>query len=152
MLEKAFYCKNGEVVFGYIHHDSITIKYRGKFYERPLSAIGKTLFEYDPVIKYNSVAKIRNIETEELICVKIYQIETEIKYYGMGGSFYGAKTKEEISTPIENNKSSKIKNISSISPLGEALINHRIDDKISVLLPSGKKEAYTIEYVYDIQE
>ena len=64
----------------------------------------------------------------------------------MGGSFYGAKTKVEIVIK-ENIKSENIKNVSTISPIGAALLNHRIDDIVEVLLPDKRKAIYTIKKV-----
>ena len=64
----------------------------------------------------------------------------------MGGSFYGAKTKVEIVIK-ENIKSENIKNVSTISPIGAALLNHRIDDIVEVLLPDKRTAIYTIKKV-----
>ena len=64
----------------------------------------------------------------------------------MSGSFYGARTKVE---PVvkENVKNENIMNVSTLSPAGAALLDHRIDDVVEVILPNGKTATYTIKYV-----
>ena len=144
--DKALYCKNGEVVYCVIERDCIKVLYKNKVYKRDLDAIGNTLFEYDPIVKEGSVVDILEDGTGSIKKVRIYVPDTEVKYYGMGGSFYGARTKVE---PVvkENIKSENIMNVSTLSPVGAALLNHRIDDVVEVILPNGKTATYTIKYI-----
>ena len=144
--EKNLYCKNGEIVHCTIESDCIKVIYKNKEYKRGFDAIGKTLFEYDPVVKDGSIVDMIEEDTGDIKRVRIYIPDTEVKYYGMGGSFYGARTRVE---PVikENIKSENIMNVSTISPIGEALLNHRIDDYVEVLLPNKKTVKYTIKSV-----
>lgn len=146
MEDKALYCKNGEVVYCVIERDCIKVLYKNKVYKRDLDAIGNTLFEYDPIVKEGSVVDILEGETGSIKRVRIYVPDTEVKYYGMGGSFYGARTKVE---PIvkENIKNENIMNVSTSSPVGAALLDHRIDDVVEVKLPNGKSQKYIIKHI-----
>ena len=38
-------------------------------------------------------------------------------------------------------------NVSTLSPVGAALLDHRIDDVVEVILPNGKTATYTIKHV-----
>ncbi|MBP7186160.1 MAG: GreA/GreB family elongation factor [Ruminococcus sp.] len=140
---RVFKIKNGDTVNGYIDNDFIYFYYKEKPFKIPVTAIGNLIFYNDLKIEVGSIVEIKQISTGKTICVKLCKNETEIKYYGMGGSFYGANTREEI-MPVSKNESDKIKNISLISPIGKALINHRAGDFIDVLLPSGIIEKYYI--------
>ena len=145
-IEKDLYCKNGEVVHCIIEPNCIKVIYKNKEYKRELDAIGKTLFEYDPIVQNGSIVDIFEEGTGDIKRIRIYTPDTEVKYYGMGGSFYGAKTKVEIVIK-ENINSENIKNVSTISPIGAALLNHRIGDIVEVLLPDKRTAIYTIKKV-----
>ena len=146
--EKIFYCKNGEIVHCTIESDCIKVIYKNKEYKRGFDAIGKTLFEYDPIVKDGSIVDILEEGTDNTKRIRIYIPDTEVKYYGMGGSFYGAQTKIE---PVikENIKNENVMNVSTISPIGSALLNHRIDDIVEVKLPNRKTAIYTIKSIHN---
>ena len=38
-------------------------------------------------------------------------------------------------------------NVSTLSPVGAALLGHRIDDVVKVILPNGETATYTIKYI-----
>ena len=56
--DRAFYCKNGQVVYCVIESDCIKVLYKNRVYKRDLDAIGNTLFEYDPIVKEGSLVDI----------------------------------------------------------------------------------------------
>lgn len=72
-----------------------------------------------------------------------------MKYHGMGGSYYGASATEEImiNKPLKNENG--IRNLSVHAPLGEALLNHRINELIRVKLPDDKIKEYRIINIKD---
>ncbi|MBR4022497.1 MAG: GreA/GreB family elongation factor [Ruminococcus sp.] len=141
---KTYYCKNGEKVKGEIIGDELIIYYKNKKYQRSVLQLGKTLFEYDPIVTPTSLVQLTDNATGEIKNFQLYHPDTETKYYGMGGSFYGARVKTEVNITKALKEDSGIINISCDSPLGKALLNHRIDDVIKVLLPSNRIDIYTI--------
>lgn len=144
-----FFCRNGEVVFGRMCNQNLYIYYKGEEHKRGLESIGKTLFEYDPIVKIGFYVEILEQDSKEILRVQLFKPETEIKYHRMGGSFYGASATEEImlNKPLKNENG--IRNLSIHSPLGEALLNHRINELIRVKLPNDKTKDYRIINIKD---
>lgn len=136
------------MVQGQIDGEEIKLKYKGRWFKIPASVIGRLLFEEKPVVTIGSVVEVLNVSTYKTEMLKICKLETEVKYYGMGGSFYGADTKEEIADVLHNPAESKVRNISSISPLGEALLGHHINDIVKFNALNGETITYRIISIY----
>jgi len=70
--------------------------------------------------------------------------------FGATITLYDTATEEEITYKIVGEDEADIKQgkISCTSPVGKALIGHRLDDSVKVTVPSGTKEYEIIEIKY----
>lgn len=151
---KKYYCKNGEVVTVYPNPNNpqrILVRYRGKVYDRPIEAIGKTLFAEKPVaVQMGSKVTLVNLITETFLMVQIVPTKVEAKYRGMGGSYYGAKV--ALQSTIDTEASSEgFTPISKDSPIGKAILGKVEGDVINVRCPDKRIDKYRIikiELVY----
>jgi transcription elongation factor GreA len=71
--------------------------------------------------------------------------------FGSTVTLYDTATEEELSFKIvgEDEADIKLGKISCTSPVGKALISHRLDDSVRVKVPSGLKEYEIIDIKYD---
>jgi transcription elongation factor GreA len=70
--------------------------------------------------------------------------------FGATVTLYDTSTEEEITYKIVGEDEADIKQgkISCTSPVGKALIGHKLDDSVKVTVPSGTKEYEIIEIKY----
>jgi transcription elongation factor GreA len=71
--------------------------------------------------------------------------------FGCTVTLYDTDTEEEITYKIvgEDEADIKLSKISCTSPVGKALIGHKLDDSVKVSVPSGTKEYEIIDIKYD---
>jgi transcription elongation factor GreA len=71
--------------------------------------------------------------------------------FGSTVTLYDTATEEELSFKIvgEDEADIKLGKISCTSPVGKALISHRLDDSVRVKVPAGLKEYEIIDIKYD---
>lgn len=144
---KKYYCKNGEAVWVYPNRKNpkqIFVKYKGKIYERPISAIGKTLFSKKPnTVDVGSKVNLKNADTNDVLVVQIVPTKVEAKYRGMGGSYYGARV-DLVHTLDNSNIADGIIAISKNSPIGKAVLGKVEGDTIIVRCPDNRVVKYCV--------
>ena len=71
--------------------------------------------------------------------------------FGCTVTLYDTATEEEITYKIvgEDEADIKLGKISCTSPVGKALIGHKLDDSVKVTVPSGTKEYEILEIRYE---
>ncbi len=71
--------------------------------------------------------------------------------FGCTVTLYDTATEEEITYKIvgEDEADIKIGKISCTSPVGKALIGHKLDDSVKAMVPSGVKEYEIIDIKYE---
>lgn len=71
--------------------------------------------------------------------------------FGCTVTLYDTATEEEITYKIvgEDEADIKLAKISCTSPVGKALIGHKLDDSVKVSVPSGTKEYEIIDIKYE---
>jgi transcription elongation factor GreA len=71
--------------------------------------------------------------------------------FGATVTLYDTATEEEITYKIvgEDEADIKLSKISCTSPVGKALIGHKLDDSVKVKVPAGTKEYEIIEIRYE---
>lgn len=71
--------------------------------------------------------------------------------FGATVTLYDTATEEEVAYKIvgEDEADIKLGKISCTSPVGKALIGHKLDDSVTVKVPSGTKEYEIIEIKYE---
>jgi transcription elongation factor GreA len=71
--------------------------------------------------------------------------------FGCTVSIYDTATEEEITYKIvgEDEADIKLGKISCTSPVGKALIGHKLDDSVKVFVPSGIREYEIIDIKYE---
>ena len=71
--------------------------------------------------------------------------------FGCTVTLYDTATEEEITYKIvgEDEADLKLSKISCTSPVGKALIGHKLDDSVKVSVPSGIKEYEIIDIKYE---
>ena len=71
--------------------------------------------------------------------------------FGCTVTLYDTATEEEITYKIvgEDEADIKLGKISCTSPVGKALIGHKLDDSVKVTVPSGTKEYEIIDIKYE---
>jgi len=71
--------------------------------------------------------------------------------FGCTVTLYDTATEEEVTYKIvgEDEADIKLGKISCSSPVGKALIGHKLDDSVRVLVPSGRKEYEVIDIKYE---
>lgn len=141
-IEK-YRCLTGEIVevekFN-TNEPYIFIHYKGKRYRRDKDIIGVKLF---PIVTIDKTVKIKNCSTDEILTIRFCGVNAEKHYKRMGGSYYGNSVK--VTYVGDNiNVFDEILTISTVSPLGECLINKSLGDDIIVALPNNNFEKYKI--------
>lgn len=144
---KKYYCKNGEVVTVYPNPKNpkrILVRYKGKAYDRPVEAIGKTLFSEKPIVaQVGSTICLVNLVTNLELAVQVVTTKVEAKYRGMGGSYYGARV--DLINAIDSEKiSDDAIPISKNSPIGKAVLGKTEGDVITVKCPDKRTDRYRI--------
>ena len=144
---RKYYCKNGEVVTVYPNPNDpkgIIVRYKGKAYDRPVEAIGKTLFAEKPItVSIGSIVALVNLVSEDELAVQVVPIKVEAKYRGMGGSYYGARVVLQKSIDAES-VTDDVTPISKDSPMGKAVMGKTEGDIINVRCPDGRVDKYRI--------
>ena len=71
--------------------------------------------------------------------------------FGATVTLYDTATEEEVSYKIvgEDEADIKLGKISCTSPVGKALIGHKLDDSVAVKVPSGTKDYEIIDIKYE---
>jgi transcription elongation factor GreA len=71
--------------------------------------------------------------------------------FGCTVTVYDTASEEEVTYKIvgEDEADIKLGKISCTSPVGKALIGHKLDDSVRVIVPSGKKEYEIIDIKYE---
>jgi transcription elongation factor GreA len=71
--------------------------------------------------------------------------------FGSTVTLYDTASEEEVSYKIvgEDEADIKLSKISCTSPVGKALIGHKLDDTVKVMVPSGIKEYEIIDIKYE---
>ena len=71
--------------------------------------------------------------------------------FGCTVTLYDTASEEEVTYKIvgEDEADIKVSKISCTSPVGKALIGHKLDDTVKVVVPSGTKEYEIIEIKYE---
>jgi len=71
--------------------------------------------------------------------------------FGCTVTLYDTASEEEVTYKIvgEDEADIKVSKISCTSPVGKALIGHKLDDTVKVVVPSGTKEYEVIEIKYE---
>lgn len=71
--------------------------------------------------------------------------------FGATVTLYDTASEEEVTYRIVGEDEADIKQgkISCTSPVGKALIGHKLDDSVKVIVPSGTKEYEVIEIKYE---
>ena len=71
--------------------------------------------------------------------------------FGATVTLYDTATEEEVSYKIvgEDEADIKLAKISCTSPVGKALIGHKLDDTVKVTVPAGTKEYEIIDIKYE---
>jgi len=82
--------------------------------------------------------------------VDLTGLKTDKVVFGATITLYDTATEEEITYKIVGEDEADIKQgkISCTSPVGKALIGHKLDDSVKVTVPSGTKEYEIIEIKY----
>jgi transcription elongation factor GreA len=71
--------------------------------------------------------------------------------FGCTVTVYDTASEEEVTYKIVGEEEADIKlcKISCTSPVGKALIGHKLDDSVKVIVPAGKKEYEIIDIKYE---
>lgn len=82
--------------------------------------------------------------------VDLSNLKPEKVVFGATVTLYDTANEEEVSYKIvgEEEADIKIGKISCTSPVGKALIGHKLDDSVKIKVPSGTKEYEIIEIKY----
>jgi transcription elongation factor GreA len=82
--------------------------------------------------------------------VDLSNLKPEKVVFGATVTLYDTANEEEVSYKIVGEEEADIKfgKISCTSPVGKALIGHKLDDSVKIKVPSGTKEYEIIEIKY----
>ena len=108
------------------------------FVAKPEKTTTKNSKKTDPnriVARVGSTVEIQYIESGEIEVFEIVPSYAEVRYMGMGGSYYGNKTETTLISSADPSGGS----ISDTSPLGKAIIGRAPGESSYFVLPSGKK-------------
>ncbi len=83
--------------------------------------------------------------------VDLTNLKPDKVVFGATVTVYDTATEEEVTYKIvgEDEADIKIGKISCTSPVGKALIGHKLDDTVKVSVPSGMKEYEIIDIKYE---
>lgn len=111
--------------------------------------------EYDAAKHRQSFIEGRIAELQDKLArahvVDLTGLKPDKVVFGSTVTLYDTATEEEISYKIvgEDEADIKLGKISCTSPVGKALIGHRLDDSVKVKVPSGLKEYEIIDIKYE---
>ncbi|HEU0265430.1 MAG TPA: transcription elongation factor GreA [Geobacterales bacterium] len=110
--------------------------------------------EYDAAKHRQSFIEGRIAELQDKLArayvVDLTNLKADKVVFGATVTLYDTGSDEEITYKIvgEDEADIKLGKISCSSPVGKALIGHKIDDAVKVKVPSGSKEYEIIEIRY----
>jgi transcription elongation factor GreA len=110
--------------------------------------------EYDAAKHRQSFIEGRILEISDKIArayvVDLSNMKPDKVVFGATVTLYDTATEEEVSYKIVGEDEADIKQgkISYTSPVGKALIGHKLDDSVRVKVPSGLKEYEIIDIKY----
>lgn len=111
--------------------------------------------EYDAAKHRQSFIEGRIIELQDKLArayvVDLTNLKPDKVVFGATVTLYDTATEEEITYKIvgEDEADIKLGKISCTSPVGKALIGHKLDDAVKVKVPSGLREYEVIEIKYE---
>ena len=145
-----FKCTNDEIalVEDFNQEDKqIIVHYKGKVHHRNVDIIGKTLL---PIATKNEEKSPKTVQVgcrvmlQSEIGIEIFQlvgIESETTYHRMGGPYDSSYVRTiSVGTHVKEGRIDGA--ISTISPLGEVLLNKTVGETVRVKLKDG-----TVEYL-----
>jgi transcription elongation factor GreA len=110
--------------------------------------------EYDAAKNRQGFIEGRIIELNDKLArayvVDLSNMKADKVVFGSTVTLYDTATEEEISYKIvgEDEADIKLGKISCTSPVGKALIGHKLDDSVKVKVPAGTKEYEIIDIKY----
>ena len=111
--------------------------------------------EYDAAKNRQGFIEGRIIELGDKLArayvVDLSNLKPDKVVFGATVTVYDTATEEEITYKIvgEDEADIKLFKISCTSPVGKALIGHKLDDTVKVTVPSGTKEYEVMEIKYE---
>jgi len=111
--------------------------------------------EYDAAKNRQSFIEGRIIELGDKLArayvVDLTNLKPDKVVFGATVTLYDTATEEEVTYKIvgEDEADIKLGKMSCTSPVGKALIGHKIDDSVKVKVPSGEKEYEITEIRYE---
>lgn len=111
--------------------------------------------EYDAAKNRQSFIEGRILELQDKLArayvVDLSGLKPDKVVFGSTVTLYDTATEEEVSYKIvgEDEADIKLGKMSCTSPVGKALIGHKLDDSVKVKVPSGLKEYEIIEIRYE---
>lgn len=110
--------------------------------------------EYDAAKNRQGFIEGRILELNDKLArayvVDLSNMKPDKVVFGSTVTLYDTATEEEISYKIvgEDEADIKLGKISCTSPVGKALIGHKLDDSVKVKVPAGTKEYEIIDIKY----
>ena len=111
--------------------------------------------EYDAAKNRQSFIEVRILELQDKLArayvVDLSNLKPDKVVFGAMVTLYDTATEEEVTYKIVGEDEADIKQgkMSCTSPVGKALIGHKIDDTVKAKVPSGEKEYEIIEIRYE---
>jgi transcription elongation factor GreA len=111
--------------------------------------------EYDAAKHRQSFIEGRIQELQNKIArayvVDLSNLKPDKVVFGATVTLYDTANNEEVTYKIvgEDEADIKIGKISCTSPVGKALIGHKLDDTVTAKVPSGKKEYEVVDIKYE---
>ncbi len=111
--------------------------------------------EYDAAKHRQSFIEGRIIELQDKLArayvVDLTNLKPDKVVFGATVTLYDTASEEEITYKIVGEDEADIKQgkISCTSPVGKALIGHKLDDAVKVKVPSGLREYEVIDIKYE---
>jgi len=110
--------------------------------------------EYDAAKNRQAFIEGRILEVGDKLArayvVDLSNMKPDKVVFGATVKLYDTSTEEEVTYKIVGEEEADIKSckISCTSPVGKALIGHKLDDTVKVKVPSGTKEYEIVEIKY----
>lgn len=111
--------------------------------------------EYDAAKHRQSFIEGRILELQDKLArayvVDLTNLKPDKVVFGATVTLYDTATDEEVTYKIVGEEEADIKlgKISCTSPVGKALIGHKLDDTVRVKVPSGVKEYEVVDIKYE---
>jgi len=111
--------------------------------------------EYDAAKNRQGFIEGRILELQDKLArayvVDLSNLKPDKVVFGATVTLYDTSSEEEVRYKIVGEEEADIKlgKISCTSPVGKALIGHKLDDTVKVKVPSGLKEYEIIEIKYE---